>query len=231
MKTRSPCWCNCRFRPRAAAHPRQRAAGGRLFKTLCPTVRARRLEDPNPPGPAVNRLGDRALAAAILDRRPQVVGFTCYLWNIQRTIWIAQQLKAASPNSASCSAGRKSPTITAGCSKSRRSTWRPSARANRRSLIFIGAQAGRSTEGIPGLWNRGGGLPLPRSSLGRPRPISSPYIEGMLDAAEEQTMFMETSAAAVIGASSATIRRATTRSTACRSSRSRPTCDTPASGA
>src|SRR5208283_4179873 len=39
-----------------------------------------------------NRLGDRALVSAILDRRPQVVGFTCYLWNIQRTIWVAQQL-------------------------------------------------------------------------------------------------------------------------------------------
>ena len=49
------------------------------------------------PARLCNRLGDRALVAAILDRRPQLVGFTCYLWNIQRTIWIAQQLKAAQP--------------------------------------------------------------------------------------------------------------------------------------
>ena len=49
------------------------------------------------PARLCNRLGDRALAAAILDRRPQIVGFTCYLWNIQRTIWIARQLKAAQP--------------------------------------------------------------------------------------------------------------------------------------
>ena len=45
------------------------------------------------PAHLCNRLGDRALAAAILDRRPQLVGFTCYLWNIQRTLWIARQLK------------------------------------------------------------------------------------------------------------------------------------------
>ena len=49
------------------------------------------------PARLCNRLGDRALVAAILDRRPQLVGFTCYLWNIQRTIWIARQLKAARP--------------------------------------------------------------------------------------------------------------------------------------
>ena len=33
--------------------------------------------------------------SAILARGPALVGFTCYLWNIQRTICIARQLKAA----------------------------------------------------------------------------------------------------------------------------------------
>ena len=58
------------------------------------------------PARLCNRLGDRALVAAILDRRPQLVGFTCYLWNIQRTIWIAQQLKAAPVARTSHPAGR-----------------------------------------------------------------------------------------------------------------------------
>jgi len=54
-------------------------------------------------------------------------------------------------------------------------------------------RAGRSTEGIPGLWNRGGGIPLPRNAIGDLDLISSPYVEGILDAAEEHTMLMETS--------------------------------------
>ncbi len=53
--------------------------------------------------------------------------------------------------------------------------------------------AGRSTEGIPGLWNRGGSMPLPRTELSDLDLISSPYLEGILDAAEEHAMLMETS--------------------------------------
>src|SRR4029077_12854570 len=44
-----------------------------------------------------NTLGDLALAEAILARRPWMVGFTCYLWNIERTLWIAQQIKQRAP--------------------------------------------------------------------------------------------------------------------------------------
>jgi hypothetical protein len=50
------------------------------------------------PARLCNSLGDRALVAAVLERRPRLVGFTCYLWNIQRTIWVAQELKAARPD-------------------------------------------------------------------------------------------------------------------------------------
>ena len=39
-----------------------------------------------------NTLGDAALVEAILAREPWLVGFTCYLWNIDRTLWIAERL-------------------------------------------------------------------------------------------------------------------------------------------
>ena len=45
--------------------------------------------------PLANALGDQGLVAAILSRQPWLVGFTCYLWNIERTLWIAGRLKAA----------------------------------------------------------------------------------------------------------------------------------------
>ena len=34
-------------------------------------------------------LGDQGLVLAILARQPALVGFTCYLWNIDRSLWIA----------------------------------------------------------------------------------------------------------------------------------------------
>ena len=49
------------------------------------------------PPHAANTLGDRGLVDAILGRRPFLVGFTCYLWNIERTLWLAEQLKLAEP--------------------------------------------------------------------------------------------------------------------------------------
>src|SRR5262245_2891719 len=45
-----------------------------------------------------NTLGDRELVQAILDADPWLVGFTCYLWNIDRTLWLCERLKAARPD-------------------------------------------------------------------------------------------------------------------------------------
>ena len=45
-----------------------------------------------------NALGDRALVAALAERDPWLVGFTCYLWNIDRTLWIARELKRLRPD-------------------------------------------------------------------------------------------------------------------------------------
>jgi hypothetical protein len=49
------------------------------------------------PPQAANTLGDRALVAALAERRPWLVGFTCYVWNIERTLWIARELKRILP--------------------------------------------------------------------------------------------------------------------------------------
>src|SRR5262244_2674968 len=40
-----------------------------------------------------NTLGDRALVRALAAQQPWLVGFTCYVWNIERTLWIARELK------------------------------------------------------------------------------------------------------------------------------------------
>src|SRR5439155_13398947 len=49
------------------------------------------------PATQANTLGDRALVCALAERRPWLVGFTCYVWNIERTLWIARELKRLRP--------------------------------------------------------------------------------------------------------------------------------------
>src|SRR5512141_697929 len=43
-------------------------------------------------------LGDQGLIEEILARRPWMVGFTCYLWNVERSLWIARRLKQRCPD-------------------------------------------------------------------------------------------------------------------------------------
>ncbi|MBL9083112.1 MAG: radical SAM protein [Planctomycetales bacterium] len=49
------------------------------------------------PTAEANNFGDAALVEAIAAREPWLVGFTCYLWNIDRTLWIVEQLKLRRP--------------------------------------------------------------------------------------------------------------------------------------
>ncbi|HEY2880860.1 MAG TPA: cobalamin-dependent protein [Pirellulales bacterium] len=49
------------------------------------------------PPALANTLGDVALVEAIAKREPWLVGFTCYLWNIERTLWIAERIKQLRP--------------------------------------------------------------------------------------------------------------------------------------
>src|SRR5262249_46581851 len=50
------------------------------------------------PASLANSLGDRALARAIDQREPMLVGFTCYLWNVERTLWVARELRRLRPD-------------------------------------------------------------------------------------------------------------------------------------
>src|SRR5438132_11240942 len=74
--------------PLAAAYLKLRAAQQGLASTysidLLPTA-------------ATNTLGDHGLVAALVERRPWMVGFTCYVWNIERTLWIAREVKRRLP--------------------------------------------------------------------------------------------------------------------------------------
>ncbi len=41
--------------------------------------------------------GDAALLAAILERSPDAVCFSCFVWNVERSLWLGQQIKQIRP--------------------------------------------------------------------------------------------------------------------------------------
>jgi radical SAM superfamily enzyme YgiQ (UPF0313 family) len=154
------------------------------------------------PAALANTLGDRALVRAILDREPWLVGFTCYVWNIERTLWIAQELKACRPEVRIVLGG---PEITPD------NAWVLRATAYDYAVIGEGEQTfaellhalagGSITRPIAGLYVRPTGRedgfdPALRPSARTPMPdlnrLGSPYLAGILDAADEEMLLLET---------------------------------------
>jgi hypothetical protein len=146
------------------------------------------------PAALANTLGDEGLAAAILAREPMLVGFTCYLWNIDRSLWIAARLKQARPDLKIIVGG---PEITPD------NQWVLAEPAVDYAAIGEGEQTfaellaalrdAAPPAGIAGLWCKAQpAAPAFRTPLPRLDDISSPYLEGILDAAEEKQLLLET---------------------------------------
>ncbi len=152
------------------------------------------------PAAEANLLGDRGLVASILAREPWLVGFTCYLWNIDRSLWIAEQLKAARPELRILLGG---PEITAD------NAWVLAQPSLDYAAIGEGEQtfcellealrhSPTPAQPIDGLFvsATNGGTPGRLPAFRRPLPdlneISSPYLAGILDAADEQMLLLET---------------------------------------
>lgn len=143
-----------------------------------------------------NLLSDEALARELADRRPDLVGFTTYLWNIDRSLWVARRLRERWPKAKVLLGG---PEITAD------NQWVLGEEVVDFAAIGEGEQTfaellaglsgnGRSLASIPGLFVRGRtlGAPPPRAPLPMLDAVSSPYLEGLLDAADEGMMMLET---------------------------------------
>jgi hypothetical protein len=131
-----------------------------------------------------------------------MVGFTCYLWNIERTLWIAGQLKSRRLDLRVILGG---PEITAD------NAWVLDCPAVDYATIGEGEQT--FVELLQALLHRpapeapidGLYVSIPHSALRTPHclprfrtplanldEISSPYLEGILDAADEQMLLLET---------------------------------------
>lgn len=161
------------------------------------------------PTSLANTLSDEGIVDALLRTGAWLVGFSCYLWNIERTLWIAQRLKQRRPELRIVLGG---PEITAD------NAWVLASPVVDWAVIGEGEQTFaellttlRSSDvprqPIPGLVScsverPGRALPivgdgptadlLPRRPLESLDPISSPYLAGILDAADEQMLLLET---------------------------------------
>jgi radical SAM superfamily enzyme YgiQ (UPF0313 family) len=156
------------------------------------------------PTAAANTLGDRGLVKDILAAEPWMVGFTCYLWNIQRTLWIAARLKEARPDLQILIGG---PEITIDNDWVLRHEAVDFATIGEGEQTFCdllaamrqpGRPVGPTGTPIPGLFVRQNAaadnlfLPPPRKPLANLDQISSPYLTGILDAADEKMLLLET---------------------------------------
>jgi radical SAM superfamily enzyme YgiQ (UPF0313 family) len=154
------------------------------------------------PAAQANTLGDRALAAALARRQPWLVGFTCYLWNIERTLWVARELRRLRPGVRIVLGG---PEITAD------NAWVLDTRDYDFAVIGEGEQTFANLllalldEDVPPAPIAGLYVPPPAGPRYRPDRVpafrtpmpdldrlGSPYLAGILDAADEQMLLLET---------------------------------------
>lgn len=166
------------------------------------------------PTAEANTFSDCGLVEAILARDPWLVGFTCYLWNIDRSLWVAERLKRQRPGLKVLLGG---PEVTSD------NAWVLGHPAVDFASIGEGEQTfvellaafrdrGGPSAPIDGLFVAERGtltnspeqvvLPVatpsvvPRLAPRRPLPrldeISSPYLAGILDAADEEMLLLET---------------------------------------
>ena len=168
-----------------------------------------------------NTLSDCGLVEEILARDPWLVGFTCYLWNIDRTLWIASRLKERRPELRIIVGGPeitadnawvlKHPAIDFAAIGEGEQTFsellielrendiprqpiaglfvsptvaRPQQQRVSSDLLILEPTSGFSTDGLL--------LPTFRQPLASLDEISSPYLEGILDAADEEMLLLET---------------------------------------
>jgi radical SAM superfamily enzyme YgiQ (UPF0313 family) len=155
------------------------------------------------PAPLANRLGDRALVEELLAREPWLVGFTCYLWNVERTLWIARALKERKPEIKIVLGG---PEITADNAWVLGSPDYDFAAIGEGeqtfSSLLLGLIDGEEAPPGPiaGLYVsprteprfRPERLPAFRKPLSSLDRLGSPYLAGILDAASERMLLLET---------------------------------------
>lgn len=153
------------------------------------------------PPEIADRAGDAALLRAILKRQPHVVGFSCYVWNAERSIGLARRLKEVRPETLVVIGGPEATpdnhwllhetvvdTLVLGEGEESFADLLAVLEEDNRYL-----RNPEAIPDIPGVWNRH------RASFGGIRPqmknldqVGRVYLEGILDPTWHNTLFLET---------------------------------------
>lgn len=163
------------------------------------------------PAPLANQLSDQGLAAEILRRDPWMVGWTCYLWNVERTLAIARRVKQARPGIRMVLGGPEitadnlwvlqSPEVDFAAVGEGEQTFCELLQALDQAEVpdttipglYISPALDRTRNGV---WSEEpvglGELPPFRQPLPHLNEVSSPYLAGILDAADERLLLLET---------------------------------------
>lgn len=147
------------------------------------------------PTSTANQGSDSAIVQAILESDPWMVGFTCYLWNIDRTLWIADRLRELRPDLLVVLGGPEITVDNAWVYESGCCDYAVIGEGEQTFVALLQSLQHRedSKEIIPGLWRASDPRPaLFRKPLPDLNEISSPYLAGILDAADEKMLLLET---------------------------------------
>lgn len=146
------------------------------------------------PPSLADRAGDQAIVAAILARQPWLVGFTCYLWNVERSLWMAQRLKEQRPDLIVVLGGPEITLDNPGVLHHPAVDYAVLGEGEKTFAELLTAlTAGQTPADIPGLWHAALREPFtPRRPLPCLDAVLSPYREGILDVAEEGRVWLET---------------------------------------
>jgi hypothetical protein len=132
------------------------------------------------PRELANHGGDRLLLDWLLEQEPALAGFSCYLWNLERSLALARRLKEARPGTRIAFGG---PEIVQG---------QPVLDSPAMDACVLG-EGEPVFAGLLGALRQGG--PLPRRTqapLADLAAVPNPYLAGALEAGPKEPLYLET---------------------------------------
>lgn len=153
------------------------------------------------PPELVDRAGDATLIRAIAERQPDLVGFSCFVWNVERSLSIAKRLKEAYPHLRVVIGGPEVTQDNAWLLSHPAIDWAVVGEGEATFADLLEALAEhpawlahpQDLPAVPGLWNRAS------SSFGGIRPqlpdlnlVGRVYLDGVLDPCWHDSLFLET---------------------------------------
>lgn len=147
------------------------------------------------PADEANRCGDEGLVQAIATREPWLVGFSCFLWNVERTLWLAERIKERRPQTLCVAGGPEATLDNRLLSDAPAIDYLVIGEGEQTFCELLAALDACGAAGpVEGVWTRAMAPSefRPRTALSDLDAVASPYTAGILAPDEQGTMLLET---------------------------------------